>query len=1291
AVATLMVAQQGQKSMTTAVLLGFFIILFVVCTQNAYADDGGWLEAGGTFSDWIQSEGATKAIMMGLPAALGALIGALLGGAVGGLGSAESVIQQLAEQGLIDTTGDGLNLLGGKDDNPYTVHSGGNGSGICGLPNYWVNTATLGLVVQDTIFRSGGLGPPIAFTLTYNSFAGNSGMFGNKWQFSYESFIDEIGGDVLLWKGSGQRLRYRPGSPANQQGPSAPLEALSLDARFDRLLDYGEYWLFIEKATRLMYRYDKSPGTNFSRLAGVSDYNGNTAQILYSGDGTIRSITDAAGRDTRFTYDGNRRCISLTVADGRSASFAYDDQGNLIRALDMLGIPSLYEYNAEQYMTRMIVGIDLRTTIFTYQDSGQGKHVVGVTNAIGNTTHYETVSSNPRRVRVVDPEGKATEYHNAEGLTERIIDPLGNSIIYGYVGGLRVSIQNRNGHLTRMEYDARGNMTKYTDALGNTRTFVFDAYDNLVSATGPLGETWGNAYDARLNLIKITSPIGRLLTLDYDPKGQLVATADSHGAGTTFGYDGFGNISVITDPNGKSSHISYDEHGLNITAITDAHGNTTQYEYDENGRLTMSIRPDGTSRSYTYDCCAGIATTDENGHTMTYLRDPALLVRELTDPMGNVARFDYDRCSRLVKEVDALGRSWMFGYDDAGRKIERVNPAGQSICLKFDPEDNLIAIVDERGKQTTYGYDANNNLTTITDPLGHTKKCIRDRAGRLSAVANARGGTVSQNYNSDGQISAKFYDSVQVGAYEYDTTGNLTKVTDVTGKTTYQYDNADQLRSIRYPDGLEVTFSYNEVRNISAITYPGDLVVQYAYDNRNRVVSIVWSENSVASRYDATGALVGVSRSNGTKTSYAYNADRMVTEIKHQSGDKTFAHMQYIRDAVRNITDESGILPLEASLSDMRVEITFNDANQVTTRGSDHYIYDADGNLTEISGGKWRAVYDHENRPIEVARNGIACRYTYNGLRLRTRVETVKGVRNYYHDPRGRVLFETDNSGSIVSFYIYDQSSLVARVTPSGEVHFYHFDKTGSTLALSDGNGNIVSAYAYAPFGDMAKRTGDVENPFTYVGALGVMDEGDGLFFMKHRYYDAHTGRFIHRDPLGIAGGINLYAYVRNNPVVSVDPHGLQLGPVGGPAIEGGEAPIPLSESMQPYDPGSPFEGGGYTYELTKTDEWIIWGIDEFLTYYPATATPYGLIKGTYLIIQNKNNVEGYQELFKAKTGNIGLTMEIVQDVTNSAPFKAFEPIIYGTGGGKGGTPEVHVVSVPCESPYSPGPVGMQY
>ena len=53
------------------------------------------------------------------------------------------------------------------------------------------------------------------------------------------------------------------------------------------------------------------------------------------------------------------------------------------------------------------------------------------------------------------------------------------------------------------------------------------------------------------------------------------------------------------------------------------------------------------------------------------------------------------------------------------------------------------------------------------------------------------------------------------------------------------------------------------------------------------------------------------------------------------------------------------------------------------------------------------------------------------------------------------------------------------------------------------------------------------------------MREGGGLYFMKRRYYDSVTGRFIQKDPIGIIGGLNVYTYAGNNPITYTDPEGL--------------------------------------------------------------------------------------------------------------------------------------------------------
>ncbi len=85
-----------------------------------------------------------------------------------------------------------------------------------------------------------------------------------------------------------------------------------------------------------------------------------------------------------------------------------------------------------------------------------------------------------------------------------------------------------------------------------------------------------------------------------------------------------------------------------------------------------------------------------------------------------------------------------------------------------------------------------------------------------------------------------------------------------------------------------------------------------------------------------------------------------------------------------------------------------------------------------------------------------------------------------------------------------------------------------------------VNKYSYSPYGVVDGRLELQPQPFTYVGQFGVMDEGNGVYYMRARYYDPSVGRFISEDPIGFGGGdVNLYSYALNNPINFIDPEGL--------------------------------------------------------------------------------------------------------------------------------------------------------
>ncbi len=91
---------------------------------------------------------------------------------------------------------------------------------------------------------------------------------------------------------------------------------------------------------------------------------------------------------------------------------------------------------------------------------------------------------------------------------------------------------------------------------------------------------------------------------------------------------------------------------------------------------------------------------------------------------------------------------------------------------------------------------------------------------------------------------------------------------------------------------------------------------------------------------------------------------------------------------------------------------------------------------------------------------------------------------------------------------------------------------------INRANFSLVNQYRYKPFGQADAASEGVANPLRYAGR--ELDTETGLYYMRARYYDPGTSRFVSEDPIGLDGGINVYAYAGNNPVTYRDPFGLE-------------------------------------------------------------------------------------------------------------------------------------------------------
>lgn len=110
-------------------------------------------------------------------------------------------------------------------------------------------------------------------------------------------------------------------------------------------------------------------------------------------------------------------------------------------------------------------------------------------------------------------------------------------------------------------------------------------------------------------------------------------------------------------------------------------------------------------------------------------------------------------------------------------------------------------------------------------------------------------------------------------------------------------------------------------------------------------------------------------------------------------------------------------------------------------------------------------------------------------------------------------------------------------ITNQGRWNYFIQDHLGSTVGVTDGTGNVVATNSYDSFGNPSNSSFSTRYQFTG----REFDSFSGLQYSRARFYDPQIGRFISEDPIGFAGGdVNLYGYVRNNPLMFNDPFGLQ-------------------------------------------------------------------------------------------------------------------------------------------------------
>ena len=260
--------------------------------------------------------------------------------------------------------------------------------------------------------------------------------------------------------------------------------------------------------------------------------------------------------------------------------------------------------------------------------------------------------------------------------------------------------------------------------------------------------------------------------------------------------------------------------------------------------------------------------------------------------------------------------------------------------------------------------------------------------------------------------------------------------------------------------------------------------------------------------------------------------------------------------------------------------VTFNGASLISGRKkyvppqTEAMLHDVAGN--RIQDGRWEMRWDNENRLVDVrtlpaaATAGVPnqrLRYTYDAdgrLIERRRFSWVSGAwsleeaTRYLNDGL-QCVAEFNASNALLRRQVWgldlDGSrgglggigGLLWIVSAANGTHYAAPDGSGNVVALFGTSGTETARYEYGPFGELLRMSGAAiaaENPWRFSSKR--QDPTTDWVPYEFRVYDPSSGRWLSRDPIGEAGGENLYGFVGNDPVNQVDPDGKDSTTLGG-------------------------------------------------------------------------------------------------------------------------------------------------
>ncbi len=929
----------------------------------------------------------------------------------------------------------------------------------------------------------------------------------------------------------------------------------------------------------------------------VEDANNVQTVFVYDALGRVTSST-TAGAVTSYTYDEAGNVLTVTAPNGSTLTYGYNDAQWLTSITDTLNHEIIYTRDVAGNITKREYSAGGASIVYTHNSVfDELSRVMQSVNGDGDITSYEyDVQSNMISTQDGNNQGTIIKTQYAfDGLNrlKNQTDAIGGNTAFGLNALDQVeNVNNPKSDITTYTYNAFGDVLTETSPDRGTREYSYDEAGNMVSMEDGRGVVSEYEYDDLNRIIEVKYPIDSSLnqTFTYDATsgcgtgiGRLCSVTDAGGS-SAYTYDDLGRVTDVTETRGALSFTTsygYDASGV-LTSITLPSGREITYALNLNGQvLDIDVELDGVSKSVV----SGIAYLPFGGiESMTYGNSIALTnlynaAYQLTskqhgtlmnesysyDAAGNITAkgakvYTFDDLYRLTYED-----SDNYSYDAVGNRLSRNSDSysyeiGSSVLdaingtsLSTDVAGNVIAdtsrnyaidaaghvrrVSDEGYDLGTYTYDANNQRTQKV-ANGVTTHYVHGAGGLLYGEYDDTGVMIREYVYLNGQPIA------QIDAPESDTIidNYSVKPPSATGNWTLSNGSNSYGANSLYSSYAGTSYKWEPELHVGGDydvyawwhDYSNrDMTAKYKIHNVNGVDEVSVNQQTHLTDWHPLGT-------------YTLDGDSHVS-IAHDGTGVIGA------DAVRFVSVATGE---EFIIDNYNMQPPSSTGNWSISNGAQSYGGHSTNGTYVGTSYQWHTdahingLYKVHAWWVEYTNRDMTAVYNVHHVNGVTPVEVNQrddggqwnDLGNFTLDENSYVSIAVDGGGVInVDAIRFEPLS----ASPDEAITFLHTDHLGTPRYGSDGTigsptyGQEVWAWDSDAFGN-GTPTGSATVNLRFAGQY--FDKESDLHYNWNRYYDPDTGRYISSDPIGLDGGLNTFAYVGANPVMFVDPEGLDGG-----------------------------------------------------------------------------------------------------------------------------------------------------